>query len=319
MKYHQITSEERYMLSSLRTQGFSQAAIARQLGRHRSTIGRELKRNSARLDGRYRVAIAIERTSGRRSRSRRNQRFSPADLMRVEALLTAEQWSPEQISGRLRQTGQLRISHETIYRHIWHDRRHGGELYRYLRGANKKRRKRYRHHDSRGHLAGKRHISERPASVESRRHVGHWEIDTVMGDPSKHCIVSLVERKTGFLQIGKLCARTAEQTTERTIKLIRRHPPRSVRTITADNGTEFHSYKDIERATGVKFYFATPHHSWERGTNENTNGLIRQYLPKRVSMAKLTQQQCNAIANKLNDRPRKRLDYRTPAECLYEN
>lgn len=317
MKYHQITSEERYMLSSLRTQGFSQAAIARQLGRHRSTIGRELKRNSARLDGRYRVETAIERTNGRRSRSRRNRRFAPADLQRVEALLIAEQWSPEQISGHLRRTGQLRISHETIYRHVWHDRRHGGELHRHLRGANKKRRKRYRHHDSRGHLAGKRHISERPASVETRKRIGHWEIDTVMGDPSKHCIVSLVERKSGFLQIGKLRARTADKTTNRTVKLIARHPG-SFDTITADNGTEFHSYKDIERATGVKFYFATPHHSWERGTNENTNGLIRQYLPKRMSMAKLTQQQCNVIASKLNARPRKRLDYRTPAEVFYE-
>ena len=317
MKYHQITSGERYMLSSLRTQGFNQAAIARSLGRHRSTISRELKRNSSRLDGRYRVEKAIERSNGRRSRSRRNRRFAPSDLRRVETLLVQEQWSPEQISGHLRRTGQLRISHETIYRHVWHDRRHGGELHRHLRGACKKRRKRYRHHDSRGRLAGKRHISERPASVELRQQIGHWEIDTVIGDASKHCIVSLVERKTGFLQIGKLRARTAEQTTVRTVKLVERHPHK-VRTITADNGTEFHSYKDIELATGVRFYFATPHHSWERGTNENTNGLIRQYLPKRTSMTKLTQQQCNVIANKLNARPRKRLDYRTPAECFYE-
>lgn len=305
------------MLSRLRVQGLSQAAIARWMQRHPSTIGRELKRNGTTHDGRYRVDKAIMKANGRRSRSRRNQRFTSADMHRIEALLV-QQWSPEQISGYLSKTGLLRISHETIYRHIWHDRRHGGELHQHLRGARKLRRKRYQHHDSRGRLAGKRHISERPLAAEQRACVGHWEIDTVIGHANKHCIVSLVDRKSGFVQIGKLNARTAEQTTQRTIDLINRQPT-AFRTITADNGTEFHSYTQIERATGVRFYFATPHHSWERGTNENTNGLIRQYLPKRCSMANITQQHCNVIANKLNARPRKRLDYQTPAECFYGN
>ena len=305
------------MLSRLRVQGLSQAAIARWMQRHPSTIGRELKRNGTTHDGRYRVEKAIMKANGRRSRSRRNQRFTSADLHRIEALLV-QQWSPEQISGYLSKTGLLRISHETIYRHIWHDRRHGGELHQHLRGARKLRRKRYQHYDSRGRLAGKRHISERPLAAEQRACVGHWEIDTVIGHANKHCIVSLVDRKSGFVQIGKLNARTAEQTTQRTIDLINRQPT-AFRTITADNGTEFHSYTQIERATGVRFYFATPHHSWERGTNENTNGLIRQYLPKRCSMANITQQHCNVIANKLNARPRKRLDYQTPAECFYGN
>jgi transposase, IS30 family len=317
MKYHQITSEERYMMSRLRVQGFSQAAIGRWMQRHPSTIGRELKRNGTTHDGRYRVEKAIMKANGRRSRSRRNQRFTSADMQRVEFLLS-QLWSPEQICGHLRKTGLLRISHETIYRHIWHDRRYGGDLYRYLRGARKLRRKRYQHHDSRGRLAGKRHISERPLAAEQRACVGHWEIDTVIGHASKHCIVSLVDRKTGFVQIGKLHARTAAQTTQRTIDLINRQPA-AFQTITADNGTEFHSYAQIERATGVRFYFATPHHSWERGTNENTNGLIRQYLPKKFNMANITQHQCNVIANKLNARPRKRFDYQTPAECFYGN
>jgi len=315
MTHCQITSEERYMLSAGRMQGLNQSEIARQLGRHRSTISRELKRNSSASDGRYRVDIADERARGRRSRSRRNQQFVPEQLRQVEALL-AEAWSPEQISGRLREEGNLLISHETIYRHIWHDRARGGQLYRHLRGANKQRRKRYQRYDSRGRLAGKRHISERPAAAENRSRKGHWEIDTVMGHGNKHCIVSLVDRKTGYLKIGKLTARTTEQTAWRTIALIKQSgfPFRS---ITADNGTEFHTYKEIEKATGVKFYFANPHHSWERGTNENTNGLIRQYLPKRTSMARLTQQQCNVIAEKLNNRPRKRYDYKTPKEMFY--
>lgn len=304
------------MISALRKQGLKQSQIAVNLDRHRSTICRELKRNSSRL-GHYRPSNAVELTSGRRSRSRRNQQFDPPQLTRVEALLS-EGWSPEQISGHLNKEGELFISHETIYRHVWRDLKRGGILHTHLRCARKQRRKRYRAYDSRGRLAGKRHISERPAVVETRTQLGHWEIDTVMGTGSKHCIVSIVERKTGYLLIGKLTARTQAQTTQRTIRLIRQHAHR-FKTITADNGTEFHDYASIERATQVPFYFASPHHSWERGTNENTNGLIRQYIPKGTSMTQLDQYQCNAIARKLNQRPRKRLGFKTPRECFYAN
>jgi transposase, IS30 family len=316
MTYHQLTSEERYMISALRKQGMNQAQIAANLQRHPSTIGREVKRNCSRL-GHYRPENAVELTGARRSRSRRNQHFCTSHMQRVEALLH-QRLSPEQISGFLRKEREFSISHETIYRHVWRDLKRGGLLHTHLRCARKQRRKRYGAYDSRGRLAGKRHISERPASVESRSQLGHWEIDTVMGTGSKHCIVSIVERKSGYLLIGKLKARTQEQTTQRTIRLIRQHTER-FKTITADNGTEFHDYKSIERATQVPFYFATPHHSWERGTNENTNGLIRQYIPKGVSMTRLDQYQCNAIARQLNRRPRKRLGYRTPEECFYAN
>ncbi len=174
-----------------------------------------------------------------------------------------------------------------------------------------------RRYDSRGRLAGKRHVSERPAAALRRQAVGHWEIDTVMGTGNDHCIVTLVERATGYLMIAKLAARNMDEAARRTIDLVRKHPAKFP-TITADNGTEFHSYKEVEMATGVKFYFSTPHRSWERGTNENTNGLIRQYLPKRTSMARITQRDCNAIANKLNRRPRKRHDYHTPEERFHE-
>jgi transposase, IS30 family len=315
MKYHQLTSGERYMISALRAQGCNQSEIARALGRDRSTVSREVRRNATTHDGHYRAAKAIEKASGRRSRSRRNQQFGRQHYEVVEACLR-QQWSPEQISGRLRYEGTLSISHETIYRHIWANKASGGDLYTHLRGAHKQRRKRYGAYDSRGRLAGKRHISERPKGAESRSRVGHWEIDTVMGSGNQHCIVTLVERKTSFTLIGKLKARTKEEATARTVKLIEQHRPR-FKTITADNGTEFHGYKDVELATDVKFYFATPHHSWERGTNENTNGLIRQYLPKRQSMKEVTQHQCHAIAEQLNTRPRKKLAYRTPREALY--
>jgi IS30 family transposase len=299
----------------LRQESFCPAAIARRLGRHRSTISRELRRNGSPWDGAYRASKAQEQANGRRSRSRRNQRFGGRDWRLVESLLR-EQWSPEQVSGSLRKAGSLSISHETIYRYVWADRARGGELSKHLRCAQKKRRKRYGRYDSRGRLAGKRRLAERPAAVERRQAVGHWEIDTVMGVGNDHCIVTLVERATGYVLIGKLRARTMNEAAQRTIQLVRKHA-KKFRTITADNGTEFHAYKAIERATGVKFYFATPHHAWERGTNENTNGLIRQYLPKRTSMAQVTQWDCNRIAKKLNTRPRKRYDYDTPEERFH--
>lgn len=313
MRYRQLTSEERYALSALRKQGCTQAQIARAIGRHRSTISRELRRNS-RKDGGYRPSTAHDFARWRRSRSRRNQRFTEADWTLVRKRLH-EQWSPEQIAGRLCADRTLSISHETIYLYIWSDKKRGGRLFTHLRQATKKRRKRYRSNDSRGRLAGKLHISERPDQANDRSQVGHWEIDTVIGSVAdKHCIVTLVERRTGFTMIAKLQARTVAELNRATLGLLR-NAPLPVRTITADNGTEFHGYKIIEAATGVPFFFATPHHSWERGTNENTNGLIRQYLPKRHTMTRVSQADCDAIASKLNNRPRKRLNFRTPTEA----
>ena len=317
MKYRQLKAEERSALAALHTQRINRGQIGRYLGRHRSTIGRELRRNAAPYDGWYRAKRAQERAVARRKRSRRNQQFGAEELTAVEGLLR-EQWSPEQVSGYLRRVAGLAISHETIYRHIWRDLRRGGTLHENLRGARKHCRKRYGRYDSRGRLAGKRPIAQRTAAVEKRRRIGHWEIDTMMGaslGQCSHCVLTLVERKTGYVLIGKLQARTAGEAHRATLELMRRHR-RRFRTITADNGTEFHSYPAVEARSGVKYYFATPHHSWERGTNENTNGLIRQYLPKGQSMASLTQHTCDAIAQHHNSRPRKRHRYKTPNECF---
>ena len=314
MTYRQITLEERYYLGLLRQLGLPAAAIAHALGRHRSTIGREVRRNGTPHDACYRPQLADWYARGRRSRSRRNRRFSPADWDRIQALVRQD-WSPEQVAGRLRREGALTISHETIYRYIWADKHAGGTLYRHLRGARKGRRKRYGRHDSRGRLAGKRPITARPAAADTRAEVGHWEADTMLGaGQAGPCVLSMVERKTGYVALGQLRQRTSDHVNRRAQDLIRAQP-RPVRTITVDNGTEFHEYAALERATATRFYFATPHHAWERGTNENTNGLLRQYLPKGASMARLTQPDCHRIATKLNRRPRKRLGYRTPEEC----
>jgi IS30 family transposase len=315
MRYHQITREERYTLAALRRQGCSQAEMARITGRHPSTISREFRRNPTRHDGHYRAEKAHEHASARRWTPRRNSRFGPADWALVDSLLR-ENLSPEQISGWLRRFNVLSISHESIYIHVWRDKHRDGNLWRHLRQPLK-RRKRYNTYEKRGHVPGKRHISERPAIVESRSQIGHWEMDTIIGTGDNHCLLSLVERSTGALLLGKLHRRNVSALNARLIELILAHPG-LFKTITADNGSEFHGFAEVERVTAVPIYFATPYHSWERGTNENTNGLIRQYVPKRRSIKRLTQADCNRITTALNNRPRKRHGYRTPLECLSE-
>ena len=207
------------------------------------------------------------------------------------------------------------MSHETIYRWIWTDKRCGGSLWRHLRGARKRRRKRYGRYDSRGRLAGKKLIEQRPAVVASRGRIGDWEMDTVHGR-GKACVVTVVERKTGLGSDRADPTRHQGTDAGRTVKLLWAERQR-VKTITADNGTEFHNYRELENILGTRVYFATPHHAWERGTNENTNGLIRQYLPKGTNLSGLTQRQCSRIAEQLNNRPRLRLGFKTPNEAYY--
>lgn len=321
MRYHQITADERYTLAALRTQQprLSNAEIARRMGRHPSTISRELRRNAARHDGGYRAFPAQEHTNARRSRTRHWSKLTSRQWMLAEELLR-EGLSPDQISGKLRRDGKLRISHEAIYQHVWADKHAGGSLYLCLRQRTRRRRKRYATKERRGRVAGKRHISERPATANERLEFGHWEIDTIHGS-GRDSVVTIVERRSGLVLIGKLPNLSAATLNQRVLRMIRRFERKhgySFKTITADNGTEFHSYEKIERKARLEFYFATPYHSWERGTNENTNGLIRQYLPKRTSLASLSQAQCNAIARRLNERPRKRHEYATPLERLVE-
>lgn len=309
--YHQLTTDERYTIAALRMQRLSQAEIARQLGRSPSTISRELKRNRTNA-GIYTACKAVDRTARVRRESRRKWYFDDVELQMVIALLRLD-WSPEQVSLWLKKHKILSISHSTIYRYVWYDCYYHGNLYTHLRQSSKKRRKKYRSPDSRGVLPDKAHISERPISAENKSRIGHFEIDTVHGSNDLHSIVTIVDRKSKFTIIGKLEARTSKELNRKTIELIKKQA-RQVITITADNGTEFHAYADIEKATGVTFYFANPYHSWERGLNENTNGLVRQYLPKGKSMKHITQKDCDEIALKLNRRPRKCLNMKTPEE-----
>ncbi len=315
--YHQLTQEERYTITALRMAGCSNAEVARRLQRHPSTIGRELRRNLTHHDAMYRAEKAHSYATARRRRSRRGAHFSIAEMAKV-ARLIRRRYSPEQIAGVWRNSGGLSISHETIYRRIRWDKRAGGDLWRYTRIMSKFGRKRYRSHDSRGILPGKRPIGERPAQVELRQTIGHWEGDTVMGSDQRHCVLTLVERKTGYAIVKKLSARTMEQVTQAASRAIRKHC-KQFKTITFDNGTEFHDYATLEQRFPVKVYFATPYHSWERGTNENFNGLLRQYLPKGTCMSAVTQTRCNQIADDINNRPRKRHAFKSPAALYHRN
>jgi len=295
----------------MRGQSHAVEEIATALCRHRTTIDREIERNCCAHDGFYRAKFAVQKANGRRSRSRRNKRYTAEHFVPIERMLRAD-ISPEQIVGRLRAEGTCVMSIETIYLYIWDDRAQGGTLWRHLRGANKQRRKRYARNDSRGRLAGKRMITDRPEVVAARSRLGDWEIDTVHGR-GKPATVTVVERKSGLVRIGKLSRVSAQETLQRATYILR-NEPHPIHTITADNGTEFHMYKTLEQRLHTKIYFALPHHAWERGTNENTNGLLRQYLPKGTDLTALTQRQCTALATKLNDRPRLRLGFRTPSE-----
>ena len=317
MTYHQLTQEERYTITAQLMCGGSQAQIARLLGRDRSTISRELRRNRTHHDGKYRAEKAHSYAVARRRRCRRRPHFTVEDMALVARLLR-KKWSAEQIAGELRDRGRLRISHETIYRRIRWDKRAGGDLWRHTRIMSKFGRKRYRSHDSRGVLSGKRSIVERPIEVDQRSEIGHWEGDTVMGRDMRHCVLTLVERKTGFAIIQKLRSRSKDEVTRAATRAIRRHC-RNFKTLTLDNGTEFHDYAKLEARFPVTVYFATPYHSWERGSNENFNGLLRQYLPRGTCMRNVTQAQCNHIADDLNHRPRKRHKFKTPAALYPHN
>lgn len=312
--YHQLSQGERYSIARCRAHHWSLRDIAIALGRSPSTISREVRRNAKDYDGAYRAEPAHSYAVARRRRCRRGSQFSQQQLQMVDQLIQ-EEWSPEQISGRLSKQELLNISHETIYRRIRHDRRRGGVLWKSLRVMPKFGRKRYGRPDSRGVLPGKRHISERPAEARRRLRLGHWEGDTVMGSDMRHCILTLTERVSRFVVIMKLQARTKEEVTRALTHVL--HVHRGIKTITFDNGTEFHDYAKLEQRFPARCYFATPYHSWERGTNENTNGLIRQYLPKGMCMRHVTQEYCNYIAFKLNSRPRKVLGFKTPAEVYY--
>ena len=308
--YTQLTREERYQISALKTAGQSKAQIAKVLGRHKSTIGREMERNRG-LRG-YRPKQADSLAVNRRQ-EKVSCRISHESWMRVEQL-TREYWSPEQVSLWLRQEESLHVSPEWIYQYILRDKRSGGDLYQYLR-CQKQRKKRYGAPDRRGQLKGRVSIDERPEVVNERTRIGDWEADTVIGKQGSAVLVTLVERKTRWSMIGKAPDRTAQKV--RAVIVKRLLPFAShVKTLTYDNGKEFALHQEIDKELQSNGYFAHPYHSWERGLNENTNGLIRQFFPKGKGLSEVTDEEIQRVMDKLNNRPRKCLGLKTPNQVF---
>ena len=310
--YNRLTGDNRIELYALKKAGLTQKAIAAQLNVHPSTISRELKRNTG-LRG-YRPKQA-QRLAGARKAQAHRHRISQATWARVDEMIEQD-WSPEQISGFLKAGGEPAVSPEWIYQHIYADKRQGGTLHTHLR-CQKKRRKRYGSTERRGQIIGRVCITERPDIVEKRTRLGDWEADTVIGKQGGAVLVTLAERKSRFSMIIKAKNKTAEAVSAAITKAMTPHAAK-VHTLTYDNGKEFASHQKISDGLEAQGYFAHPYHSWERGLNENTNGLIRQYLPKGQSFDDITDQDVQIIMDRLNNRPRKCLGFRTPNQVFLE-
>lgn len=309
MTYTHLSQTERYQIQALMKAGQTQIEIARILGRHKSTISRELARGSGRRGYRPRQAqnLCLERSACSRNASR----IWPEIWHSAQALLDL-QWSPEQIAS------QLPISHETIYQKVYADKAQGGHLWRSLR-CQKKRRKRYASgQERRGQIPDRRSIAERPEAIERRGRIGHWEGDTVIGAAHQHAIVTLVERKSGFAVATKVDRKTAEQVSAAIVERLKPMAAR-VKTITYDNGKEFAAHKAIDQSLGSTAYFADPFASWQRGSNENYNGLLRQYIPKNRHLSTVSEEELRMIEDRLNHRPRKRLGFKTPHQVFHES
>lgn len=310
MAYTHLTEGERYQIHALLRQGLNHKTIAAQLERHPSTISREVRRNRSKT-------LYYPRRAQQLSQERRvcnARRIDEATWREVEERLRSQEWlSPEQIAGRLKQEGLARISHETIYRRLYADKRAGGDGWKWLR-CQKKKRKRYAGgQDRRGHIAGRRMIDERPQIVTDRGRLGDWEGDTIIGAQQRHALVSLVERRSQYLVLRKVGSRAAREVSQSMVDGLFRFNG-LLESMTVDNGKEFASFKTVDAALGITTYFAHPYRSWERGLNEQINGKIRDYFPKKLPFDGLTQADCDRVADALNNRPRKTLGYRTPRE-----
>jgi IS30 family transposase len=311
MSYTQLTHEERYQIYILKKAEYDQTQIAELLGRNKSTISRELRRNRG-LRG-YRPNQAHNLALLRRY-DKAQPRIGNQVWQQVEVLI-CEEWSPEQIVGRIAIEQGVSISHEWIYQYIYADKRSGGDLYRYLR-CQKVRRKRYGIYSRRGCIPNQVSIDERPAIVDSKRRFGDWEGDTVIGKGHRGALVTLVERKSLYTVIRAVLYKTAEAVRNAVVDGLTPHIDR-VHTITYDNGREFADHEGMANDLEACIYFAHPYSSWERGLNENTNGLIRQYFPKDRDLRTVTKREVEEAMNKLNHRPRKSLGYRTPYEVFF--
>lgn len=313
MKYRQLTYEQRYQIEALKKEGLSDQVIAENLGVHRTTVWREVKRNSL-DDGEYHASSAAISARLRYQYKSKNRKLSKVHIAYIRKHIQ-EGWSPEQIAGRMALDGLHSLSHETIYQYVYADQRKGGKLYLSLRHKHQKYHRRTGEYQRRGQIKNRISIDERPLVVEAKERIGDWEADTIIGRYHHQGIVTLVDRHSKFTLMKKVPSKHAEPVKQAIVdmmKPIRDH----VHTITSDNGKEFAYHQEISRTLDTQFFFAHPYQSWQRGLNEHTNGLIREYFPKKCEFQNVTDRQIIEVQNRLNNRPRKVLGYRTPAEVF---
>lgn len=313
--------DERETIAQLRAEGRSPAEMARRLGRHRSTVGREVRRNGE-PGGDYRPSRAQARAEGRRRESKAPWKLEDPDLSAYVQDRLRQYWSPEQIAGRLRldhpHEPDRWVSHQGIYDWIARQKAAGGTWRPFLRQGHRKRRKRYGTAEKRGRIIGRVGIEHRPAVVDAKTRLGDWESDTVAGRGSTVCLATHVDRVSKYTVLAKVPDGTAKRFNAATQRAFARHGNLPRETLTADNGKEFAAFGFLERNLGLAVYFARPYHAWERGLNENTNGLLRQFFPKGLDLAGATHPYVTHVETLLNTRPRKALGYRTPQEVLRE-
>jgi IS30 family transposase len=307
--YHHLTYAQRSQITILKASGDSPTKIARALNVHHTTISRELKRNFDNEAYHYEKAQA-KSTLRRASRANKKMQSEIATTVKQKLKL---QWSPVQISGFLKRHKIAFISHETIYKYIWKDKAQGGELYKDLRHHGKKYTKRSHALAGRGCIIARVDIDQRPTIVDEKARLGDWELDTIIGVQGGDVLVSMVERASKLTRLVKVDGKTATAVSDALINTL--GPMQAfVYTLTADNGSEFAYHQKVSRRLDAEFYFAKPYHSWQRGLNEHTNGLIRQYFPKKTDFSKISDEEVKQVEILLNNRPRKVLDYETPIE-----
>jgi len=312
-QYKQLTSELRYQIYGLKQAGLNQTEIAKKIGVDKSTISREFKRNEGKRGWRPKQAQSFR--DERRQACTNGKCFSSDEWAEVERLIR-EDLSPEQAANRLALEGCLQISHEIIYQHIYADKRNGGELHQHLR-SQKPRRKRYASgQERRGTIKNRVSIDERPEIVAEKTRMGDWEGDTVIGKNHKGGLVTLAERKSRYVLAGHIRSKHAAGVTAVTTRLLTPHKDKC-HTITFDNGKEFAEHEKMAAELKADIYFANPYHSWERGLNENSNGLLRQYFPKGMELTDITEEQVQEAVERINHRPRKALGFRTPHEVFF--
>ena len=305
-----LTEHQRYTISTMLENGYKQSEIAVVIKKDKSVVSREIKRNSDKRNGTYKHELANRKYRYRQKTKLKHKRFTKEVQDNIENLLRKD-YSPEQVVGKLKNQNKSTVSVERIYQHVWQDKKKKGSLHKHLRRQGRKYRKRGSAKDNRGIITGKIMIDKRPSIVEKRERFGDLEVDLIIGKNHKQAIVTMNDRASGMLKMRKVNSKKAIEVTSAINEMLEDWLP-YLHTITSDNGKEFAGHKKVAEISNIDYYFANPYHSWERGSNENLNGLIRQYIPKKSDFKLLSEEYIKQIEDKLNTRPRKRFNFENP-------